>query len=67
MEPNLRFEIIEARQKKLKIYFDLESKPSWAPQDDTLWADFEVEADDLRKAATSLREDMKHFPTRVEI
>ncbi len=65
MEPNLRFELIEAGQKKLRIYFELESKPSWAQEDDTLWADFEVDADDLRKAATSLREDLMRFPTRV--
>ncbi len=67
MEPNLRFELIEAGQKKIRIYFSLESKPSWALKNDDLWADFEVATDDLEKAATSLREDLTRFPTRVGI
>ena len=71
MEPNLRFQLISAGQKKLRIYFELESRPSWASTDgagiNDLWAEFEIDAEALRKAAASLREDLKHFPTRVEI
>jgi len=69
MEPNLRFELIEEEPKRLRIYFELESRPSWAPHDgagmDDLWAEFEVEEEELRDAAASLREDLKRYPIRV--
>jgi hypothetical protein len=69
MEPNLRFELIENEPKKLKVYFELESRPSWAPYDgagmDDMCAEFEINKEELRDAAASLREDLKQFPTRV--
>ncbi len=68
MEPNLRFELIETEPKKLKVYFELESRPSWAPYDsagmEDLWAEFEINKEELREAAASLQEDLKQFPTR---
>ncbi len=69
MEPNLRFELIEEEPKKLRVYFELESRPGWAPYDgagmNDLWAEFEINAEEIRAAAASLREDLKRFPIRV--
>jgi hypothetical protein len=69
MEPNLRFELTEEEPKKLRVYFELESRPSWAPYDgagmEDLWAEFDIDADELRKAAGALREDLRRFPIRV--
>ena len=69
IEPNLRFELLEEEPKRLRVYFELESRPSWAPFDgagmDDLWAEFEINAEELREAAASLGEDLKQFPTRV--
>lgn len=69
LEPNLRFELTQSEPKKLRIHFDLESRPNWARVEgagpDDLWAEFDVNPDDLRKAAISLRDDLKRFPVRV--
>jgi hypothetical protein len=69
LEPNLRFEITQSEAKTLRVYFELESRPPWAPSDgagmDDLFAEFAVNPDDLRDAASSLREDLKRFPVRV--
>ena len=69
MEPNLRFELIEEEPKRLRVYFELESRPSWAPHDGAgmgdLWAEFEVGEAELRDAVASLREDLKRYPIRV--
>jgi hypothetical protein len=68
-EPNLRFELLEDSSKKLRVYFELECRPSWAPyrcagmQD--LWLDFDVNPEELRNAAASLRSDLQRFPIRL--
>lgn len=69
LEPNLRFELMQSEPKTLRVYFELESRPPWAPSDgagmDDLFAEFAVNPDDLRDAASALREDLKRFPVRV--
>jgi hypothetical protein len=69
LEPNLRFELLSDGLNKLRVYFELESRPSWAPHDgagmDDLWLEFDVNADELRNAAASLRADLHRFPVRV--
>jgi hypothetical protein len=68
IEPNLRFEILNAPNRKLRVYFELECRPTWAPADgagmDDLWIDFDPKQMDLRAAADSLDEDLKKFPQR---
>jgi hypothetical protein len=69
IEPNLRFELLKTSSKHLRIYFELECRPSWAPSDgvamNDLWAEFEVTSDELKQAATSLRNQLKQFPVRA--
>ncbi len=71
MEPELRFELIEEENKKLRVYFECSSRPSWAPYDsagmDDLYAEFGINENELRKAAGALREDLKRFPVRVRL
>ena len=68
IEPNIRFEFIPGNRTTLRIYFELESRPNWAPSDvagmDDLWADFEVTPRDLKAAADSLRRNLENFPER---
>ncbi|HNR13321.1 MAG TPA: hypothetical protein PKM59_08415 [Thermodesulfobacteriota bacterium] len=69
IEPNLAFEMVEEEPRKLRVYFDAETRPPSAPYDpegtEELWAEFTVSADDLRTAAASLRKDLEQFPVRV--
>jgi hypothetical protein len=69
LEPNLRFELIENAAKKLRVYFELECRPAWAPYDgagmDDLWLEFGIGVEELRTAAASLRHDVNRFPIRV--
>lgn len=68
-EPNLRFELQGANPQTVRVYFELESRPSWAPSDgagmDDLWAEFPIDLTELKTAAASLREYLTQFPTRV--
>lgn len=68
-EPNLRFELIEEEPKRLRVYFELESRPGWAAYDaarmDDLWVEVEIDAEKLKESAASLREDLKRFAIRV--
>jgi hypothetical protein len=70
MEPNLEFIFIspESPSKVLRIYFELELRPSWAPytgimQD--LWVEFQVSKLDLQQAALSLWEQLSKYPQRA--
>jgi len=69
LEPNLRFELSKTDPKRLRVYFELESRPPWSPGDgaglEDLWAEFEINSEELRKAADSLRTDLIRFPVRV--
>jgi hypothetical protein len=69
LEPNLRFELIEKPSPTVRVYFELESRPKWAPADgasmDDLWLDFPVDSDQLRAAASNLRAQLRPFPQRA--
>lgn len=70
MEPNLAFRISgEAPGKtSLRVYFELESRPSWAPSKfgpvEDLWIDVSLEEQQLQVAAASLRAALEQFPFR---
>lgn len=70
MEPNLRFHLLD-NNAKLRLYFELECRPSWAPSDgagmDDLWVDLDVDPQQLLNAAESLRADLERFPVRVGV
>lgn len=71
MEPNLRFELTGEESRNLRVYFEVESRPTWAPSDgagmdvDDLWAEFPIDREELKAATASLREYLHKFPTRV--
>ena len=68
-EPNLQFQLPDNDANKLRVYFDLECRPSWAKStfkdDDELWVEFSVTPEILRNTAKSLRLQLEKFPTRV--
>ncbi len=70
-EPNLQFQLPNNDANKLRVYFDLECRPSWAKStfkdDDELWVEFSVTPEILRDAAQSLRLQLQKFPTRAGV
>ena len=70
LEPNLRFEVAAKDEDTItiRVYFELESRPSWFFADaaamDDLWIDLDVDSEDLRTAAEDLRRDLARFPPR---
>jgi hypothetical protein len=67
-EPNLHFSIgRENGAIRLQAHFELENRPSWAPRRGIrrdLWVELLVTPDDLRSAASSLRENLAKYPYR---
>ena len=69
VEPNLLFR--SRRQPagaSLRVYFELEARPPWAPfeaVDGECWIDFPVSEFPLRRAAASLRNQLKSYPQRA--
>jgi hypothetical protein len=71
IEPNLAFGLhTEAGDKvTLRIWFELESRPPWAPSsaagERDVWIDLDVRRDDPRRAAAGLRMQLQEFPPRA--
>ncbi len=70
IEPNLSFRSLESPAgARLRAYFELEARPSWAPSDvvewEQCWIDFPVSELELRRAAASLRDQLKNYPQRA--
>jgi len=65
-EPNLRFEV---SSNALRVYFELESRPSWAKADgapvNDLWVEFPLAESDLNGAAADLRRQLEQYPVRA--
>ena len=62
-EPNLEFRLVgSGTDRRLRLYFELESRPPWAPSnvagEQDLWVEFPLGAVDLLEAARSLREQL---------
>jgi hypothetical protein len=72
MEPNLLFRSgTDAEEHRfVRVYFELELRPTWAPFDGTpmedLFLDFPAEPSQLANAAQSLREQLARYPQRTE-
>ena len=70
IEPNLAFGF-DHGTSKLRVYFELESRPSWAAADvaglEDLWLEFSVTPEMLRRAAASLRSQLESFPARTSL
>jgi hypothetical protein len=70
IEPNLSFVLVERNSvKKVRVYFELESRPAWAAANsagrEDLWVEFTVTVEMLRSAAYSLRSQLQQFPVRA--
>lgn len=68
-EPNLSFRLVEsAAGPALRVYFELEIRPSWAASRGAgmkdLWVELPLSELDLRDAAASLRSGLERFPHR---
>jgi hypothetical protein len=72
LEPNLSFALIRppGGNGVLRVYFDLESRPHWAPAPTAgrsdLWVEFPVLEAGLREAARELREQLARCPERAK-
>ena len=68
IEPNLDFRLND--KITLRLYFELESRPNWAPWDgaglEDLWIDSELDELSFCRAAKSLREELKQYPQRTK-
>jgi len=73
IEHNLRFQLTNTnpKDKKLRIYFELESRPKWASVDDDrwgeIWVEFQIAEIQLNKAVNELRKQLKTFPQRAKV
>jgi hypothetical protein len=71
IEPNLEFRLISPNpaQRFLRIYFELECRPDWAPGKQglmrDLWLDFRVSELNLKEAIKSLRQQLAEYPQRA--
>jgi hypothetical protein len=67
IEPNLRFVVGgPTGAPTLRVYFELEARPDWAPSDsadeDDLWVEFPLSDLDLSRCARSLRSQLSSLP-----
>lgn len=69
IEPNLSFKLM-GESKYIRIYFDLEYRPTWAASKiaggEDLWLDIEIENNNLTAAAEDLRRQLSMFPQRAD-
>lgn len=71
LEPNLRFALVERSRESaiIRVYFELEARPSWAASfaagQDDLYVDLRLLTSDLKVAAESLRMYLAAFPDRA--
>jgi hypothetical protein len=68
-EPNIAFKLINGESgPTLRVYFEVEARPSWAPTrragSEDLWVEFPLSEIDLASAAESLRQQLEQFPQR---
>lgn len=71
LEPNLRFVSlgVGSIDTSLRIFLELESRPNWArsneaPAEEEFWIDVTVSPENLKTAASNLREELNRFPYR---
>jgi hypothetical protein len=70
VEPVLRFVVADhpSVRRRLRVYFELESRPSWAPSkgypNEDFWIELEGGPDELRSWAADLRQQLARFPIR---
>ncbi len=70
IEPNISFRSVKLpRGVVLRVNFELEARPPWAPSDfvgdQPFWMDFHILGPELGSAAASLRDQLKEYPQRA--
>ncbi len=71
VEPNLSFELVRVDRAgaELRAYFEVESRPPWAPAGGAglrdLWVTLTPSRDEVAAAAAALRAALATFPTRA--
>jgi hypothetical protein len=71
VEPNLSFELVrvDRARAELRVYFELESRPRWAPAAGAglrdVWVTLTPSRDEAAAAAAALRAALAAFPTRA--
>jgi hypothetical protein len=70
IEPNLEFRIVDDTSgRRLRIYFELEARPPWAPSkvagQEDLWVEFNLAKLNLIDASQSLRDQLAAYPQRA--
>ena len=70
LEPNLALELRDESGSRvtLRVWLEVESRPSSAPADGAgardLWVDLDVSKRDVRRSASELRQQLQRFPPR---
>lgn len=67
IEPNLSWQLMndwKEEDKKIRMNFDLESKPKSANEEDKYFVDFSANKDELIRIATDLKNELARFPYR---
>lgn len=72
IEPNLKFQYrVDDDSRILRIFFELESRPKWAPSNgagmEDLWIDIPFAQDDFDAAAAAIAEECRRFPQRTKV
>lgn len=73
LEPNLCFELRDESgdNMTLRVWFELESRPIWAPAKAAdardLWVDLELPRRSARRSASELRQHLQEFPPRAAV
>ena len=70
IEPNLEFRVlVNMKRPVLRVYFDLEARPSWASSacsgKEDIWVEFPIEELDLKSAARQWRTELTAYPQRA--
>ena len=70
IEPNLEFRaLLSIDRPVLRVYFDLEARPSWASSvcagTEDLWVEFPIEELDLKSATRQWRTELTTYPQRA--
>jgi hypothetical protein len=66
IEPNLEFRaLLNIDRPVLRVYFDLEARPSWATKVEEIFVDFAIEDLDLKSIAQQWRTELSAYPQRA--
>ena len=65
-EPNLHFAVAGDHPQSVRVYLELEARPSWAPSDvgdtDDLWVEFSISELDILACAASIYSQLRSLP-----